>query len=410
MRGSPSRLACCAYLPAGGDSAGAAAKPSLLGSPSGFIPGMGDSPPATGGGCPFHFGAASAAAEPEANVPVATAAAAGPASPSRPTTGGGCPFGFGSRGSGAASRDPSTAAAVTSRPVPGGSACPINLNTEEVLSSLSFPPTSRFALQKAHAEAAAVASEERSRQATATEEDGRDPNLDGESQSLPASTLYLPGMAAQGGPQSSSGTAAPAAAAGQPSLRQGEGTAEQLLEPEAEGAAAALAAAGAAGSERGGRPGTGWDSGLVYGRKDRHYDQPTASFRFKELSKLPRLTTAASQPSHRQARPVMAGAERGALPRQEAPPPGTEAIDLRVAAQEQQQGQQEQQKQKQMQQQQSLSSAAAAATETAQMSAPFPEPLLLGAWMKHWRRRAPPACVLLLYVDLPLRDGHPDTV
>ena len=96
----------------------------------------------SGSGCPFHFGAAAAGddvAPPEHLALPPTAP-----SSSRPATGGGCPFGFGR------SREASVAAAPSSRPATGGSggACPINLNTAEVLASLTFPPTSRFALDK----------------------------------------------------------------------------------------------------------------------------------------------------------------------------------------------------------------------------------------------------------------------
>ncbi|GAB4819680.1 hypothetical protein N2152v2_006726 [Parachlorella kessleri] len=122
-----------------------------------------------GEACPFTSGAGSAsgtlsAAPHSATNPgmIALGSTLGKAAPAAPpsqaVTASGCPFGFGSETGG--SREASFAAAVRSRPATGPSACPIILNPEEVLSSLSFPPASRFAIQKAHME-------ERARRASA---------------------------------------------------------------------------------------------------------------------------------------------------------------------------------------------------------------------------------------------------
>ncbi|GAB4819763.1 hypothetical protein N2152v2_006809 [Parachlorella kessleri] len=109
------------------------AQPGIAGSLHSFFTGGANaSRPGTGGACPFHFGAAAA-------VPAVTGPG-GEAGIDAMTINGGHP------GSGSKEASP-TAAGL--RPVTGGSPCPINLNTEEVLSSLSFPPSSRFVIEKA---------------------------------------------------------------------------------------------------------------------------------------------------------------------------------------------------------------------------------------------------------------------
>ncbi|GAB4819764.1 hypothetical protein N2152v2_006810 [Parachlorella kessleri] len=86
-----------------------------------------------------------AAASPAASAPGSAAGEGAPSS--RGVALSGCPFSLGSKGA--------SLAAAGSRPATGGSACPINLNTEEVLASLAFPPSSRFAIEKAQVEATA---------------------------------------------------------------------------------------------------------------------------------------------------------------------------------------------------------------------------------------------------------------
>ncbi|GAB4819671.1 hypothetical protein N2152v2_006717 [Parachlorella kessleri] len=146
------------------------AQPGIAGSlRSIFTAGAGVSRPDTGGACPFHSNAKPAgsvlplapslAPTPGVSAP---ASAAGEGAPSLGAgTASGCPFSFGSKAGG--SKEASLAAAQSSRPATGGSACPMKLNMEEVLSTLSFPPTSRFAIAKAHLE-------ERARRASAQAE------------------------------------------------------------------------------------------------------------------------------------------------------------------------------------------------------------------------------------------------
>jgi hypothetical protein len=167
-----------------------------------------------------------------------------------------------------------------------------------VLSSLSFPPASRFAMQKAHAEAAAAAAAAE-KSLELTDEDGRDPNL---AYSNPRGEAGSAEMAAPGG----------VGAAGEAAL--------ECKQPDVPAGAEELDAAefDALPPASSSSPGKGWEGGLVYSRRPdgHHYDLPTATFRFKQLTSRPasskpqRVPSASprGRSSSQPAKPATAGA------------------------------------------------------------------------------------------------------
>ncbi|GAB4819663.1 hypothetical protein N2152v2_006709 [Parachlorella kessleri] len=282
------------------------------------------------------------------------AAAPGLPAASRAGTASGCPFSFGSKAGG--SKQASLAATVASRPATRGSACPINLNTEEVLSSLSFPPTSRFALKKTHLEegarrasagtdttalaialatavaaaavAAAVAAadpgSDHPQQGGSEEDAGRDPNTGYNSRGEASVSNLAPVL---GSPQDAGSVGAIGATTHD--ITAAEAGAERASEQPSVDPAADSRQIGPNAS----RPSTGLDGrGLVFAHRpdgSHSYDQSTAAFRFKQLSTMSpqRQSTASSRARLGSARP-----QTGSTPVTPAAADPSPALVLQVTA------------------------------------------------------------------------------